>query len=118
MVETVYNFRVANCHTYFVGCAEWGFSVWAHNAEYGVRRRKQCDGETERCHPEHVRGHCESSKKGSGVRTGDQGLGLAEEAEQFRVLRPPGVAHRVPQSAEGISRVRLPEAVLGHRQRG
>src|SRR5205823_11799092 len=33
-VTTVYNVRVADYHTYFVGCAEWGFSVWAHNAEY------------------------------------------------------------------------------------
>jgi hypothetical protein len=29
--ETVYNCRVAGWHTYFVGCDEWGFSVWAHN---------------------------------------------------------------------------------------
>jgi hypothetical protein len=29
--ETVYNLRVAEFHTYFVGCDEWGFSVWAHN---------------------------------------------------------------------------------------
>jgi hypothetical protein len=28
----VYNVRVAECHTYFVGCPEWGFSAWAHNA--------------------------------------------------------------------------------------
>ena len=27
----VYNVRVADFHTYFVGCDEWGFSVWAHN---------------------------------------------------------------------------------------
>lgn len=33
-VETVYNFRVANHHTYFVGGREWGFSVWVHNARY------------------------------------------------------------------------------------
>jgi len=35
--ETVYNLRVADFHTYFVGRPEWGFSVWAHNAgfEYG-----------------------------------------------------------------------------------
>jgi hypothetical protein len=31
-VATVYNFRVAEHHTYFVGSREWGFSVWAHNA--------------------------------------------------------------------------------------
>ncbi len=30
--ETVYNLRVADFHTYFVGCDEWGFAVWAHNA--------------------------------------------------------------------------------------
>jgi hypothetical protein len=29
--ETLYNIRVADFHTYFVGCDEWGFSVWAHN---------------------------------------------------------------------------------------
>jgi hypothetical protein len=29
--ETVYNLRVADYHTYFVGRREWGFSVWAHN---------------------------------------------------------------------------------------
>ncbi|MEM4725185.1 MAG: hypothetical protein QXP01_09255 [Candidatus Hadarchaeum sp.] len=29
--EVVYNCRVAEYHTYFVGDAAWGFSVWAHN---------------------------------------------------------------------------------------
>ncbi len=29
---TVYNLRVADYHTYFVGNAEWGFYIWAHNA--------------------------------------------------------------------------------------
>ncbi len=27
----VYNLRVADYHTYFVGSRYWGFSVWAHN---------------------------------------------------------------------------------------
>jgi RHS repeat-associated protein len=31
-VETVYNLRVSDFHTYFVGGEDWGFSVWAHNA--------------------------------------------------------------------------------------
>jgi hypothetical protein len=31
-VTTVYNLRVADYHTYFVGSMAWGFSVWAHNA--------------------------------------------------------------------------------------
>ena len=30
--ETVYNLRVADFHTYFVGGEGWGFAVWAHNA--------------------------------------------------------------------------------------
>jgi hypothetical protein len=29
--ETVYNLRIADFHTYFVGSQEWGWSVWAHN---------------------------------------------------------------------------------------
>jgi len=29
--ETVYNLRVAEFHTYFVGARVWGFSVWSHN---------------------------------------------------------------------------------------
>ena len=32
-VATVYNCRIADYHTYFVGGEEWGFSVWAHNAD-------------------------------------------------------------------------------------
>ena len=32
----VYNLRVAEYHTYFVGAEDWGFSVWAHNACSGT----------------------------------------------------------------------------------
>ena len=35
--EAVYNFRVTEGHTYFVGCAEWGFGVWAHNSYTALR---------------------------------------------------------------------------------
>ncbi len=31
-VEAVYNFRVADHHTYFVGGDDWHFAVWAHNS--------------------------------------------------------------------------------------
>ena len=31
-IETVYNFRVADWHTYFVGKEDWHFEVWVHNA--------------------------------------------------------------------------------------
>jgi RHS repeat-associated protein len=30
--QTVYNCRVADFHTYFVGGDEWAFALWAHNA--------------------------------------------------------------------------------------
>jgi Pretoxin HINT domain len=30
-VTTVYNLEVEDCHTYFMGSQEWGWSVWAHN---------------------------------------------------------------------------------------
>jgi hypothetical protein len=33
-IATVYNVNVDEHHTYFVGSAIWGFSVWAHNADY------------------------------------------------------------------------------------
>ena len=36
-MATVYNLRVADYHTYFVGSREWGFSVWAHHANYEVK---------------------------------------------------------------------------------
>jgi len=35
-ITTVYNVRVEEYHSYFVGCGEWGFSVWAHNADYVI----------------------------------------------------------------------------------
>lgn len=51
-VQAVYNIRVAECHTYFVGCSGWGLTVWSHNAclilyryvkvYYPNRNRKMC----------------------------------------------------------------------------
>ncbi|MCZ2342008.1 MAG: HINT domain-containing protein [Bacteroidales bacterium] len=38
-VEVVYNLRVADWHTYFVGGEDWGFSVWAHNAYYVIQEK-------------------------------------------------------------------------------
>jgi Holliday junction resolvase-like predicted endonuclease len=36
-VATVYNLRVADFHTYFVGGTIWGLDVWVHNARYNVK---------------------------------------------------------------------------------
>jgi hypothetical protein len=38
--ETVYNLRVAEYHTYFIGTEDWGFSVWAHNAYNPTKAEK------------------------------------------------------------------------------
>ncbi len=35
----VYNLRVSDWHTYFVGAPEWGFSVWVHNGDYAEDNR-------------------------------------------------------------------------------
>jgi len=40
--ETVYNFRIADHHTYFVEGGEWGFAVWVHNS-YGQIHRIATD---------------------------------------------------------------------------
>jgi hypothetical protein len=45
-IETVYNFRVADHHTYFVGGAEWGFDVWAHNQCMAPRSRPSMEKKT------------------------------------------------------------------------
>jgi hypothetical protein len=39
-VTTVYNVRVADFHTYFVGSEEWGFALWAHN-DYSISAQDQ-----------------------------------------------------------------------------
>jgi hypothetical protein len=36
----LYNLRVADHHTYFVGKPEWGFAVWAHNADCAIVETK------------------------------------------------------------------------------
>ncbi|WP_162660373.1 DNA/RNA non-specific endonuclease [Tuwongella immobilis] len=33
MMPVVSNCRVSEWHTYFVGCEEWGWAVWAHHAD-------------------------------------------------------------------------------------
>jgi hypothetical protein len=52
-VATVYNLCVANHHTYFVGCEQWGFDVWAHNSQYATQQELAQD--LERISPSRVR---------------------------------------------------------------
>ena len=37
---TVYNFRVQEDHTYFVGQPTWGFAVWVHNTHISVPAKR------------------------------------------------------------------------------
>jgi intein/homing endonuclease len=43
--ETVYNVRIADFHTYFIGTEEWTFSVWAHNANVCQVSTSESSGE-------------------------------------------------------------------------
>lgn len=44
-VAAIYNMRVADDHTYFVGAVDWEFSVWAHNACFGATSATSQTGE-------------------------------------------------------------------------
>ena len=82
-LATVYNVRVAEYHTYFVGCHEWGFSVWAHNSNLCI------DGSFFGKTPERVR---EAIPKGWAQRKAASGHGwvLVDEtgAERVRYMYP------------------------------
>jgi hypothetical protein len=43
--EAVYNLRIADYHTYFVGASDWGWSAWAHNVCVGVVLENQVQRE-------------------------------------------------------------------------
>jgi hypothetical protein len=45
--QRVHNCRIADWHTYFVGCQEWGFSVWAHNEYKSGKTVQQAADELE-----------------------------------------------------------------------
>ncbi|WP_088255973.1 glycohydrolase toxin TNT-related protein [Fimbriiglobus ruber] len=45
--EPVYNVRIADYHTYFVGDTSWGFSVWAHNVNCTVKEVNDALGVSE-----------------------------------------------------------------------
>jgi hypothetical protein len=74
---------VADFHTYFVGCQEWGFSVWAHNSDLCI------DGSFFGKTPQRVR---ESIPKGWTTRkaAGGHGWVLVDEngAERVRYMYP------------------------------
>jgi hypothetical protein len=40
-IGRVYNLRVADFHTYFVGDKAWRFSLWAHNADLTYSQKEQ-----------------------------------------------------------------------------
>ena len=44
-LRAVYNVRIPEAHTYFVGSLEWGFSLWAHNPDLDCDGRDDVTGE-------------------------------------------------------------------------
>lgn len=80
---TVYNIRVAEDHTYFVGCREWGFELWVHNA-YSVKQA--ADGT-----------FSVVDESGTAVRNG---LGSLDEAEDLcKVFNAPNGIGQVLESS-------------------
>ncbi len=88
----VYNLRVAEDHTYFVGARGWGFSVWAHNADYVVVRRTGTNGEVTFS----IVAESDGRTVASGIRT------LEEVVEQ---------AQRLPGAAAGQAPLRVPQGL-------
>jgi hypothetical protein len=79
-IETVYNFRVADHHTYFVGGAEWGFDVWAHNTCVSAISRRGIE-QPEKINGVRVLGRVQQTYSQQYV-TADNPLGRTPHGEQ------------------------------------
>jgi hypothetical protein len=91
-LETVYNLRIADYHTYFVGDVDWSYNIWAHNAEYPQGKgegRLPPKGTPERKAIEKARKEGIKKKQDeelANIRAGGKGSGVwtDEELEQIR----------------------------------
>jgi hypothetical protein len=95
--ETVYNLRVAECHTYFVGSRQWGFSVWAHNT-YQEFRETVTTGQNRLTDEQARYAYYEVSRRGVGALEGylrENGLNTNKVNRALRIAisdeRIPGV---------------------------
>jgi hypothetical protein len=88
--EVVYNCRVAEYHTYFVGCDEWGFSLWAHN-QYHARQGYIIFGELDELgRPTGVRATIISEMLGTGSQAAQR-------------IRPPGFGGKAAGHANQVA---------------
>jgi RHS repeat-associated protein len=60
---TVYNMRIEEYHTYFVGCAEWGFDIWSHNANCAPGEFERGPGGARKHTPGHRPEHIKQQAK-------------------------------------------------------
>ncbi len=91
----VYNMRVEGFHTYFVGCGEWAFGVWAHNTYKNLRnplsstlRASQLP--VQKITQSLVRSFSQATGKGINIRVGNQKEAMSLlEAAQPRAFKNP-----------------------------
>lgn len=102
--ERLYNFRVAEAHTYFVGAPEWGFAVWVHNDYHHIVSKYKNLG----------RGFSRPWTVMSQLILKNAGIGLNSKTN-FRSINP----HQGPHPELYHQRVneRLQDAVAGHAPR-
>jgi hypothetical protein len=101
--ELVYNVRVAEYHTYFVGCEEWGFDVWAHNADYStadLRAVLEIEGRTiDSTLGSRLANRLRKEDFATATRLleqngiGGNGVDLAQKVLAYRALRETGMSH-------------------------
>jgi hypothetical protein len=115
-VTTVYNWRVADYHTYFVSATQEGISIWVHNATYHVYVLKKNGkivyvGITDRPPKERLKEHARSKK------------GLFDKMEVIATNIKGGqkVARRIARNIEGSMLNHIandPKSIDGARQSG
>jgi len=95
---TVYNMRIADWHTYFVGCAEWGFDVWAHNTDCASRYNVSTSGM--------------SASEASAVReyASRTNLWIAQQPNPVIVQSTAGATRRASNAAARAERLRADRA--------
>jgi RHS repeat-associated protein len=110
---TVYNLRVADFHTYFVGCNEWGFSVWAHNQYRGNTVDQQGNPVDPMANPENL-----AVRDAVLARLIELGVGESQAAHLADLGARAGVNGRVLELAvdEGVPLAGSPRGLGGNGQ--
>ncbi len=118
----VYNMRVAEYHTYFVGHQTWGFSVWSHNMSVAYPGSARGRGVAVPSRPPNLSppnagrsGAFNAAKRNSGIPRGMQPKRVLPNVDR-RGVRQPGkiYEYEVPAPGGGKIRVSIRDDAGGH----